>query len=217
MIWDVDGTLFNTYPAITYALSKALNRMGKPVALNLIDGLVRQSFQYCVDTLCRRYKVDADLLLEQFAEVYRTISLQNQPPVDGAREVCEWIAAQGGKNVAVCYREDRDVRRLFEVHELADYFTGMHLVSTAVEDDSLKGIIRKYRLKSEETLVVGDRLVNIEAGRAAGCQTCQIGDEVLTGQVDLQVSNYSHLLNKLQMQKDEDICFARPVKSELDD
>ena len=85
MIWDVDGTLFNTYPAITYALSKSLNRMGKPVALNLIDGLVRQSFQHCVDTLCRRYKVDADMLLEQFAEVYRTISLQNQPPVDGAR------------------------------------------------------------------------------------------------------------------------------------
>ena len=201
MIWDVDGTLFNTYPAITYALSKSLNRMGKPVALNLIDGLVRQSFQHCVDTLCRRYKVDADTLLEQFAEVYRTISLQNQPPVDGAREVCEWIAAHGGKNVAILYRQVGEVRCLFETHELAYLFAGMQSISAAEEGDPVRVVLQEYALKPEETVVVGDHLVIIEAGREAGCQTCLIGDEVFAGQVDMRVDDYKQLLDRLRVQK----------------
>ena len=201
MIWDVDGTLFNTYPAITYALSKSLNRMGKPVALNLIDGLVRQSFQHCVDTLCRRYKVDADMLLEQFAEVYRTISLQNQPPVDGAREVCELIAAHGGKNVAILYRQVGEVRCLFETHEMAHLFAGMQSVSAAEEGDPIRVVLQEYALKPEETVVVGDHLFIIEAGREAGCHTCLIGDEVLVGQVDMRVDDYKQLLDRLRVQK----------------
>ncbi len=201
IIWDVDGTLFNTYPAITYALSKSLNRMGKPVALNLIDGLARQSFQHCVDTLCRRYKVDANVLLEQFAEVYRTISLQNQPPVDGAREVCEWIAAQGGKNVAILYRQGGDVRDLFEVHGLVHLFSGIHPVSATVVGNPVWAVLREFALKPEETVLVGDHLVNIEAGTEAGCQTCLIGDEVLAGQVNLRVDDYKQLLDRLRVQK----------------
>ena len=39
ILWDVDGTLFDTYPAITYAISKSLNKMGLSIALNVIDGV----------------------------------------------------------------------------------------------------------------------------------------------------------------------------------
>lgn len=199
IIWDVDGVLFNTYPAITYALSKSLNRMGKPVALNLIDGLVRQSFQHCVDTLCRRYKVDPDLLLKHFTAIYRTVSPQNQPPVDGVREVSKWVKAHSGRNVAVLYRDDGDVHRLFSVHNIGPFFSGLHDLSAV--PDLLSSVMAEYGLKSEETLVIGDHLIDIQAGRDAGCQTCLIGDDVYAGQVDMCVDDCSQLLSRLQAQE----------------
>ena len=198
IIWDVDGVLFNTYPAITYALSKSLNRMGKPVALNLIDGLVRQSFQHCVDTLCRRYKVDPDLLLEQFAGIYRTVSPQNQPPVDGAREVSKWVKGHSGKNVAVLYRDDGDVHRLFSVHNIGPFFAGVRDLSSI--PDMLVSVMAEYGLKPEDTLVIGDHLIDIQAGRDAGCQTCLVGDEVYAEQADYHIEDYTQLLGRLQTQ-----------------
>ena len=200
IIWDVDGTLFNTYPAITYALSKSLNRMGKPVPLNLIDGLVRQSFQHCVDTLCRRYKVDANLLREQFAGVYRTVSPQNQPLMEGACEVSKWITAHGGKNVATINRDNGDVRRLFSVHNIAPFFSGVYHISLSSMTEQLGIVLREHALKPEETLVIGDHQYDVQAGRDAGCQTCLVGDEVPVGQVDMCIGDYSQLLGRLQAQ-----------------
>lgn len=200
IVWDVDGTLFDTYPAITYALSKSLNRMGMPVALNMIDGLVRQSFRHCIATLCRRYKVDADVLRKHFTEVYQAVPLENQPPLVGAREVCQWIAERGGANVAVIYREGGDVRRLFAVHNLEPFFTGANDVSPDMGPGFIKTVLKKCRLDGGETLVIGDRELNLCAGREAGCQTCSYGYESPSGQVDIFIKNYSQLLAKLQAQ-----------------
>lgn len=201
IIWDVDGTLFNTFPAITYALSKALNRMGKPVALNLIDGLVRQSFQHCVDTLGRRYKVDADVLMEQFSQIYCTVSPQNQRPVDGVCEVCQWIIAHGGQNAAVIYRDERDVQRLFAVHAVGSCFSGVHGLAPGEVPDPVETALQEDHLRPEETLVVGSRLLILQTGRDAGCQTCLIGDEVPAGQADMQVDNARQLLDRLLTQQ----------------
>jgi phosphoglycolate phosphatase-like HAD superfamily hydrolase len=200
IVWDVDGTLFDTYPAITYALSKSLNRMGKSIALNLIDGLVRQSFQHCVDTLCRRYKVDADVLREQFSRVYRTISPQNQLLIEGVRDMCKCVTMHGGKNVAIIFRDGGSVDRLFAVHNIEPFFAGVHDVSQNDEVDQIAVVLQEHCLKPEETLMIGDRVVSIQAGKAAGCMTCQVGDEVLAGQVDMYITDYKQLLEKIQAQ-----------------
>ena len=36
IIWDVDGTLFDTYPAIAQAIKAALHELGKDASLNNI-------------------------------------------------------------------------------------------------------------------------------------------------------------------------------------
>ena len=99
IFWDLDGTLFDTYPAMTFAMSKALNEMGCSVALNVIDGLARQSLERCLQTLVQRFKLDPDLLRARFAESYRRVDPANQPIFPGVREVCELIHARGGMNV----------------------------------------------------------------------------------------------------------------------
>jgi phosphoglycolate phosphatase-like HAD superfamily hydrolase len=51
IIWDVDGTLFDTYPAIAQAFKAALNDLGADASLDWIEGLARKSLGRCASTL----------------------------------------------------------------------------------------------------------------------------------------------------------------------
>jgi phosphoglycolate phosphatase-like HAD superfamily hydrolase len=68
LLWDLDGTLFDAYPAITYANSKSISQMGGAIALNVIDGLARQSIGHCLKTLAARFKLDLNLFRARYAE-----------------------------------------------------------------------------------------------------------------------------------------------------
>jgi len=105
LLWETDGVLFDTRPAVTYAVSQSLNELGCAIALNVVDDLARQSLDYCVDTLAARFKLDPALLRQRSAEHYHQIPPERQAPFPGAREVCAWIAARGGLNLIVTARK----------------------------------------------------------------------------------------------------------------
>lgn len=49
IIWDLDGTMFDTYPAIVYAIGESLEELGLSVSLTVIDGYARQSLDHCYE------------------------------------------------------------------------------------------------------------------------------------------------------------------------
>lgn len=120
ILWDVDGTLFDTYPAITYAISQALNGLGESAALNVIDGLARQSIDLCLGTLAQRLSLDVDVVRRCYLAAYAALPLANQPPFPGAGEVCATICQRGGVNVAVTHRGTSSTQALLDAHGLAD-------------------------------------------------------------------------------------------------
>lgn len=201
ILWDVDGTLFDTYPAITYAISKAINGMGLSIALNVVDGLTRQSLEYCLETLSRRFKLDTDLLRQRFTESYRTVDPVNQPPFPGVREVCELIHADGGLNVIVTHRAVQSTQRLLNTHGMALDFDDIFSVEQGYprKPDPAMALValEKYAMQPDETLLIGDRELDIKAGRAAGVRTCLFGKAKLTALADFQIGHYGQLLSLL--------------------
>lgn len=201
ILWDLDGTLFDTYPAITFALSKSLTEMGLSVALNVIDGLARQSLAHCVETLAGRFKLDPDLLAAKFTESYRTVDPANQPPYSGARGVCAWIHEHGGRNMIITHRRLCSAQRLLETHEMSAYFDDIFSVEQGYprkpDPAMLLAAKEKYKLNPDETLLVGDRELDIQAGLAAGVRTCLFGNCGLTVPADIRVSNHQQLFEML--------------------
>ncbi|MGD8405265.1 MAG: HAD-IA family hydrolase [Anaerolineales bacterium] len=212
ILWDVDGTLFDTYPAITYALSKALNEMGLSVALNVIDSLARESLSHCVETLAQRFKLDPDLLRARFAESYRMVDPANQPPYPGVYEVCEWIRAHGGVNVIVTHRDVQSKQRLLDIHELSPLFSDIFSVDQGYSrkpgPSMLLAALESHRLDADETLMVGDRDLDIQAGQAAGVRTCLFGNAQRNIPADIRISDYNQLL---------DILAAEQIKALMDE
>lgn len=208
LLWDVDGALFDTYPAITYAISKTLSELGLSVPLNVIDGLARQSLEHCLATLSQRFKLDPNLLRLRFAESYRTLPPANQPPFPGAREVCELIHRNGGLNVIVTHRAVASTQSLLDAHEMTSLFDAILSVEQGYprkpDPALLEAAIQKFGLERKETLVIGDRDLDIQAGRAAGVRTCLFGKSQLSEPADYHIDRYDQLLAFLRSTDAED-------------
>ena len=207
IIWDVNGTLFDTYPAITFAFSNVLKEMGVVVALNVIDGLVRQSFDKCVDGLSERFKLDPNLLSQKFTESYRTISPVNQPPFHGVSDVCMFIHQNGGLNIAVTHRTIQSTQKLLNAHNMSDLIDD--IISTTQgyphkpDPAVILAAIENHKLIPAETLLVGDREIDVQAGRSAGVYTCLFGRKEISEPADIVVDDFGQLLMKLS--KDEQL------------
>ena len=70
IIWDVDGTLFDTYPAIAKAFQVALNDLGKDASLDRIEDLAKISISYCVTTLANQCQLNEEDIAQAFGEHY---------------------------------------------------------------------------------------------------------------------------------------------------
>jgi HAD superfamily hydrolase (TIGR01509 family) len=199
ILWDIDGVLFDTYPAITFAISKTLIGLDRSIALNVIDELVRQSCDHCIDMLSQRFKLDPDLLRDEFAASYQEILPANQPPFPGVRTACQFIRQSGGRNLIATHRDRQSTQRLLVAHGLIHYFDEIFSVEQGYprkpDPAMVLAALKKYALNPEETLLIGDRESDVRAGQAAGARTCLYGRAALSQPADYRIDDYLQLLN----------------------
>ncbi len=198
LLWDIDGVLFDTRPAVTYAISQSLNEMGYAIALNVVDGFARQSLDYCVATLAARFKIDPTLLRQRSAERYQQISPERQMPFPGVREVCAWVASRGGLNLIATARKIESTRALLNAHGMTTLFAEVFSLEQGYpckpDPVILLTALKKYALDPAETLLIGHREIDIQAGQAAGIATCLFGGAEVSSLPSLRVVDYVALL-----------------------
>ena len=179
IVWDVDGTLFDTYPAIAKAFQAALNDFGKEASLDWIEGLAKISLSHCVATLANEYHLNEEIIGQAFGEHYDHVRPEEQRPFPGVTTVCEYIFGIGGKNVIVTHRGNQSTTELLVAHNMTGHFAGC-----IARDDgypkkphpaAFEATLKIHNLRREETMTVGDRDIDILAGQAAGISTCLFG------------------------------------------
>ncbi len=201
LIWDVDGTLFDTYPAIARAFQAALTDLGVAAPLDWILGLAQVTLDHCLATLATTYALPSDDLEERFDQHYRTVTPEDQPPFPGVKEVCEYIRAGGGLNLIVTHRGRAGLDRLLAAHRLTDYFAD----STSNDDGyprkpdpaAFVALIEKHQLPRDTTLGLGDRDIDILAAQAAGIRAALLGTTCNGATPDFTFTDYAQLLRRI--------------------
>lgn len=197
IIWDVDGTLFDTYPAIARAFKAALNDFGKDAPLDWIEGLARKSLGHCVSTVAETCQLNEENIGQAFDGHYDHTRPEEQPPFPEVITICKYICAIGGKNVIVTHREQQSTSELLVANNMAHYFVGC-----LTRDDgypkkpnpaAFEALLKAHHLAPEETMTVGDREIDILAGQAAGIFTCLFGLKTEGARADLTISNFNEL------------------------
>lgn len=176
VIWDFDGTICDTYPAIAGAINAALASFSIATSLEHVIALASISLEYCIRTLATEFDIPYAQLDMIFRETYQHIHMRDQPPFPGLPEFCEQLAVVGVAQCIVTHRHRASLQRLLSTYGLQSYF--MHII--AADDgfprkpapDAMLHVLATYAIDPSDALAIGDRDVDILAGQAAGMSTC---------------------------------------------
>ena len=176
LLFDLDGTLADSFAAIRDALNAGLREHGLGeydlawVRTHVGRGaaeLVRDAVGAESDEALRR-SVGA-----RFGARYREIYLDQTPPLPGAGDVLAFVAARVGGKVAVISNKYEELSRVWLAHwGLAPHVAvvvGPETYGVRKPDPgALVPVLERFGVSPADALLVGDMQVDVAAARAAG-------------------------------------------------
>ena len=205
LIWDVDGTLFDTYPAIVRSFQAALRDLGAAAAYDEIMRLALISVDHCLATLSATSSLSSADLEERFAQHYQTVTPEDQPPFAGVKDVCAYIRAGGGLNLIVTHRRRTGLDKLLAAHQLTGDFADIVSHDDAFprkpDPAAFVYLIEKHQLPRQTVLGLGDRDIDILAAQAAGVRAAFFGVNYGAAAPDFTYRDYAHLLGCLVVER----------------
>lgn len=166
-IWDLGGTLLDNYESSSHAFAAAVWELGNRVILH---DEIYQALKVSTAFAVEKFAADLPHFLEHY-QALEAVILQKPILFDGAVEVLTALSKANRKNFMISHR-DKQVLTILSNAKIDSFFTE---VVTADNDfprkpapDSILYLLKKYHLKPEQTVMIGDRAIDIQAGNAAG-------------------------------------------------
>lgn len=174
IIWDFDGTLFDTYPAMVHAFKKGLKDSGVEAEEDEILKYMKISVTEAINHFKEKYKLNDDFIQRY---VYYEHNLQPRDIMlfPYAKEICDEFQKNGGRNFLLTHRGDSTFNYL-KYHGMSEYFeevvTRKNCFKRKPDPEGFTYLMDKYSLNCEEVLVVGDRECDILGGKNSKAKTC---------------------------------------------
>jgi HAD superfamily hydrolase (TIGR01509 family) len=174
IIWDFDGTLFDTYPSMVSAFKRVLKDYGIEENEENILNYMKVSLNDAVKYFTDKYEIDINLV-EKFKQYEKASLPELVPPFPYAKEICEEIINSGRRNFILTHRGNSTLKYL-KAYDMEKYFTEVvtkhHGFRRKPDPEGYLHLLSKYNIKKENAMIVGDRDFEILAGRNAGIKVC---------------------------------------------
>lgn len=169
-IWDFDGMLFDSYPHITRAFAKMMKEDG----IDIEETAVQKMFEINFDTVFKHFgtseeqkerfrKYEHDFCLEPLAVPFpNTIETLKETAHIGKN----FLYTHRGKSV-FCYLKEYGIYDCF-----TDFITSEDGFPPKPAPDAVEYFLKKYNLKKSETVMIGDREIDVLSGKNAGTYGC---------------------------------------------
>lgn len=199
-LWDLDGTLLDTYPAMVQAFQKAVAELGGTIPADTTYQLMRQqSVGYAERMVAAQYGWDWHDLRAGYQRWEP--QLQYAPAAfAGAQAVLEKVIAVGGHNYLMTHR-DESAQAYLQRAGLAQYFTDAVTAAQPFprkpDPAALNYLLNKHQVDRQRAVMVGDRNLDIDAGHNAGIAGYLFDIDCLitvTSAPEVQVTDLNDLL-----------------------
>lgn len=181
LLWDFDGTLFDTYPPLIRSIEGALADSQISAPRDVIATLLDDTLSTCIAALVEKHQLDAASFEERIYSYWGQTTPQDNPPFPGAINICQRVLAAGGRNYIVTHRGRASLLALLDWYEVTrlfdDCLTRDDGYPRKPDPASFQAMIAKHNLPREDVLAIGDRKLDILAGQAAGIHTCLFGTQ----------------------------------------
>lgn len=199
VIWDFDGTLFDSYPGMVNAFLRALKKYGIEAKYDEVLKLFLNSEKTAVQYYQKRF-----LLGEELIEVYQDekshIDLSSMLPFPYAKEVCQRIKEAGRYNYILTHRGSTtyDILRKNGMVELfTEIVTKDNQFARKPDPEAIYYLLDRYQIHPKEAMIVGDREIEILLGQKAKVKTCfyESGNREPELQADYRVKSLEEVLD----------------------
>lgn len=199
VIWDFDGTLFNTYPHIAFVIKEIVfERYKIDIRLGQIQIWCEISLNDCFEKIATNFKIDKIQLKELFNTNYMTDIESQQFPFSGAIEMVHFIYKNGGNNYIITHRGPLSLYRLLEYNNIKNYFkkiiTHEEGFPNKPDPTSFLYLIDHYEIPKEEVIAIGDRHIDIQTAHRLNIKSCYFNPEGKINDIaDYNIKNLSEL------------------------
>ena len=204
IIWDFDGTLFDSYPGMVNAFLRALKKYEIEAEYDEVLKLFLNSEKTAV-----QYYQNQFLLGEELTEVYQDekshIDLSNMLPFPYAKEVCQRIKEAGRYNYILTQR-GRTTYDILRKNGMVELFTEIvtkdNQFARKPDPEAIYYLLDKYQIHPKEAMIVGDREIETLLGQKAKVKTCfyESGNREPELQADYRVKSLEEVLTILNIE-----------------
>ena len=173
-IWDLDGTLLDSYEAILSGIEQTFAQFSIPYDKEKVrEFILKFSVQDLLEQVAEERKLDAEVLNQVRAQ---SLSEKNAQVVlmPGAREVLAWADQAGIQQFIYTHKGDNAFTILKDLG-LESYFTEILTsqsgFSRKPSPEAATYLLDKYELNPRTTYYIGDRTLDVEFAQNSGIQS----------------------------------------------
>lgn len=173
-IWDLDGTLLDSYEVIVSSLKETINEMGIFVDR---EEIVKHAIEYSVTSFIEKMVPKADKSFEEMKKRYSEISGLRALEIKAMPNAVELLKALSDLSISnfVYTHRGRTTEGVLENLGMKQYFkeilTSRSGFPRKPSPDAINYLVDKYKLDKDNTFYVGDRSIDIDCAKNAGIKS----------------------------------------------
>ena len=173
-IWDLDGTLLDSYEAILSGIEETFGQFTIPYDKEEVrEFILKYSVQDLLVQVAEGRKLDVEVLNQVRAQ---SLAEKNAQVVliPGAREMLDWTDQVGIRNFVYTHKGDNALTILRDLG-LESYFTEILTSQSGFarkpSPEAATYLLDKYQLDPEKTYYIGDRTLDVEFAQNSQIQS----------------------------------------------
>ena len=189
-IWDLDGTLLDSYEAILSGIEETFGQFSIPYDKEKVrEFILKYSVQDLLEQVAEERNLDAEVLNQVRAQ---SLAEKNAQVVlmAGAREVLTWADEAGILQFVYTHKGDNAFTILRDLG-LEWYFTEILTNQSGFarkpSSEAATYLLDKYQLDPDDTYYIGDRTLDVKFAQNSGIQSINFLESSYEGNQRIQV------------------------------
>ena len=201
-IWDLDGTLLDSYEAILSGIEETFAQFSIPYDKEQVrEFILKFSVQDLLEQVAEERKLDVEVLNQVRAQ---SLAEKNAQVVlmPGAREMLGWADETGIQQFVYTHKGDNAFAILRDLG-LESYFTEILTSQSGFarkpSPEAAIYLLDKYQLNPENTYYIGDRTLDVEFAQNSGIQSLNFLESTYEGNHRIQaLADISHIFETVR-------------------
>ena len=188
-IWDLDGTLLDSYEAILSGIEETFGQFSIPYDKEKVrEFILKYSVQDLLVQVAEERKLDVEMLNQLRAQ---SLAEKNAQVIlmPGAREVLAWAKETGIQQFVYTHKGDNAFAILRDLG-LESYFTEILTSQSGFarkpSPEAAIYLLEKYQLDPDNTYYIGDRTLDVEFAQNSGIQSINFLESTYEGNHRIQ-------------------------------